>query len=155
MVFEVSPKFAVPATEILVAAMLPPKVASAPERTCRSEILLVDPISDSKETVPEALTVPFPLDEPLITPVTTEPFPSDNVEPLSIVTAPVISPEVVVRVEDDPRVMVVASRLLDPAVRVFEAARVISFKELEFVPTFPARVLFSVKAAVPTPSDAP
>jgi hypothetical protein len=72
-----------------------------------------------------------------------------------IVTAPVIFPEVVVRVEDDPRVMVVASRLLDPAVRVFEAARVIALKELEFVPTFPARVLFWVKAAVPTPSVAP
>ena len=78
-----------------------------------------------------------------------------RVEDDPIVTAPVIFPEVVVRVEDNPRVMVVASRLLDLAVRIFEAARVIALKELEFVPTFPARVLLSVKAAVPTPSVAP
>ena len=70
-------------------------------------------------------------------------------------TDPVSVPDPRFRVESDPMVMVVASRLLDPAVRVFESARVIAFKELEFVPTFPARVLLSVKAAVPTPSVAP
>jgi hypothetical protein len=64
-------------------------------------------------------------------------------------------PDVVVRVEDDPRVIVVASRLFDPAVRVLDSANVIEDRELAEVPTLPARVLLSEKAAVPTPSVAP
>ena len=98
--------------------------------------------------------VPVLAEDPSTDPVSV-PDPRFRIESDPMVIAPVRLPEVVVRVEDDPRVMVVASRLLDPAVRVFEAARVIVLKELEFVPTFPVRVLFWVKAAVPTPSDAP
>ena len=100
------------------------------------------------------LTVPVLAEDPSTDPVSV-PDPRFRVESDPMVIAPVRLPEVVVRVEDDPRVMVVASRLLDPAVRVFEAARVIALKELEFVPTFPARVLLSVKAALPTSSVKP
>ena len=115
-------------------------------------VLAEDPLTDP-------VNVPDPrfrieLDPMVIAPVRL-PKVVVRVEDDPIVTAPVIFPEVVVRVEDDPRVMVVASRLLDPAARVFESARVIALKELEFVPTFPARVLLSVKAAVPTPSVKP
>ena len=99
-------------------------------------------------------TVPVLAAEPSTDPVRV-PDPKFRIEDEPIATAPVMFPDVVVRVEDAPSVIAVASRLFDPAVRVLEAANVIEDRELAEVPTLPARVLLSEKAAVPTPSVAP
>ena len=152
--FELTLRTVLPVIDLLVAKLRAATLVPSP-------IVTVEALIDSLAVIveaPETLTAARPLVEPRVVPeamvlvAVRFTVPRLAADPS---TAPVIVPDPIVKIEPEFKVIAVASRLLDPAVRVFEAARVIALKDPPLVPTFPARVLLSVKAAVPTPSDAP
>ncbi len=69
--------------------------------------------------------------------------------------APVIVPDPTESTDPEFKVILVASILLEPRVKVLVAATVTEAKELDEVPKLPAKVLSSLTLTVPTPSEVP